>query len=104
LVRSGLDALESMLRRKREEDGRVRYALHHHSLRQHIQESPSTRQAVATAREFLGDAALQVKPDAAAAYLYRYGIYHLVKKGAGRHQDALRLEVDPIVQTIFSRI
>ncbi|MDS4021649.1 MAG: NACHT domain-containing protein [Candidatus Competibacter sp.] len=91
LVREGLNALESMVRRKRDEDGQVRYALHHHSLRQHIEESPLTRQAVATAREFLGDAALQVKPDAAAAYLYCYGIYHLVKKGAGRHQDALRL-------------
>lgn len=91
LVRSGLEALESMLRAKRDEDGQVRYALHHHSLRQHIQESPQTRQAVETAREFLGDAALRVKPGAAAHYLYRYGIDHLVEDGAGRHRNALRL-------------
>ncbi len=91
LVREGLNALESMIKRKRDQDGQIRYALHHHSLRQHIQESPSTRQAVETAREFLGDAALQVKPGAAAHYLYRYGIDHLVQDGAGRHQDALRL-------------
>lgn len=89
LVRDGLAALESMVRRKRDEDGRVRYALHHHSLRQHVQDSPRTRQAVETAREFLGDAALQVKPDAAAHYLYRHGILHLLD--VNRQQEAQRL-------------
>jgi WD40 repeat protein len=91
LTQSGLAALESMLHRQREEDGQISYALHHHSLRQHIQESPHTRQAVATAREFLGDAALQIKPDAAAHYLYCYGINHLVEAGAKRHPEALQL-------------
>ncbi|HAS50345.1 MAG TPA: hypothetical protein DCS21_00740, partial [Gammaproteobacteria bacterium] len=90
LVQAGLNALESMIKRKREDD-QIYYALHHHSLRQHIEDSPHMRQAVETAREFLGDAALQVKPDAAAHYLYRYGIDHLVKEGAKRHQEALRL-------------
>ncbi|MBZ4192685.1 MAG: hypothetical protein LAE24_00030 [Candidatus Contendobacter sp.] len=73
------------------EDGQISYALHHHSLRQHIHESPYNRQAVATAREFLGDAALQIKSDAAAHYLYRYGIDHLVTAGAKRHPEALQL-------------
>ncbi|MFZ4791664.1 MAG: NACHT domain-containing protein [Candidatus Competibacteraceae bacterium] len=91
LTQAGLAALESMLHRQREEDGQISYTLHHHSLRQHIEESPHTRQAVATAREFLGDAALRIKPDAAAHYLYRYGINHLVEAGAKRHPEALQL-------------
>ena len=91
LTQAGLAALESMLHRQREEDGQISYTLHHHSLRQHIQESPHTRQAVATAREFLGNAALQIKPDAAARYLYLYGINHLVEAGAKRHPEALQL-------------
>ena len=90
LVQEGLNELESMIKRKRE-DGQIHYALHHDSLRQHIQDSPHMRQAVETAREFLGDVALQVKPDAAAHYLYRYGIDHLIEDGMERHQDALRL-------------
>ena len=91
LTQAGLAVLESMLHRQREEDGQISYTLHHHSLRQHIEESPHTRQAVATAREFLGDAALRIRPDAAAHYLYRYGIDHLVTAGAKRHPEALQL-------------
>jgi hypothetical protein len=79
LVERGLSAIASMLKRAPTPAGRDGYTLYHLSLRQHMATSEHSQAAVATAREMLGDLALDVASDAAAPYLYRCGINHLVE-------------------------
>ncbi|MFO1419568.1 MAG: NACHT domain-containing protein [Candidatus Competibacteraceae bacterium] len=79
LVERGLSAIASMLKRAPTPDGQDGYTLYHLSLRQHMTTSEHSRAAVATAREVLGDLALDVAPDTAAPYLYRCGIIHLLE-------------------------
>lgn len=79
LVERGLSAIASMLKRAPTPAGQDGYTLYHLSLRQHMATSEHSQAAVATAREVLGDLALDVTPDAAAPYLYRCGIAHLLE-------------------------
>lgn len=79
LVERGLSAIASMLKRAPTPAGQDGYTLYHLSLRQHMATSEHSRVAVATAREVLGDLALDVASDAAAPYLYRCGISHLLE-------------------------
>jgi hypothetical protein len=81
LVYEALSALASMLRRAFTPDGTEGYTLYHHSLRQHMCDSATTRDAVELVRQALSQAALHVGDDAAAPYLYRQGITHLLETG-----------------------
>ena len=92
LVHSGLAALASMLRRALTSDGSDGFTLYHHSLRQHIETSETTREAVETARKAMADATLDWEVMAgtgAAKYVARHGIGHLVADG--RRPEALGL-------------
>lgn len=89
LVVRGLSAIVSMLKRAPTPESRDGYTLYHLSLRQHMATSEHSQAAVATAREVLGDLALDVAPDAAARYLYRCGITHLLE--TDRTEKALGL-------------
>jgi WD40 repeat protein len=79
LVEQGLSAIASMLKRALTPEGQDGYTLYHLSLRQHMASSEHSQVAVATAREVMGDLALDVAPDTAAPYLYRCGITHLLE-------------------------
>src|SRR5205823_11112764 len=89
LVYQGLSALASMVRRALTPEGTEGYTLYHHSLRQHMCDSMTTHDAVDLARQALSQAALHVRDDAAAPYLYRQGITHLLE--TGRIDDACGL-------------
>jgi len=83
LVHRGLSAIGSMLRRAFASDGQEGYTLFHHSLRQHMDKSPETIGALSTARKNLCNLALSSgeKKLAAAPYLYRWGLTHLLEAG-----------------------
>lgn len=81
LVSQALAALASMLRRAFTPDGAEGYTLYHHSLRQHMHDSATTRDAVALARQALCQAALPIDDRVTAPYLYRQGITHLLEVG-----------------------
>jgi WD40 repeat protein len=83
LVKRGLAAIASMLRRSATPDGAEGFTLYHHSLQQHMEQSPEMAGPLGTARAALAEFALAPgKADApAAAYLYRHGVAHLVETG-----------------------
>ena len=92
LVGRCLSAVASMIRLAPDPDGGEGYTLWHHSLRQHILESPETREMVATARRAMAEAGLRPAGDAAERYLYRQGISHLLAEK--RRGEALDLMTD----------
>jgi WD40 repeat protein len=83
LVRQGLAAIGSMVRRAPDPDGDEGFTLWHHSLRDHLKSSPTMAEAIATARQAMAKAALRPAGDAAERYLYRQGIGHLLEDGGG---------------------
>jgi WD40 repeat protein len=91
LVKRALAAIASMLRRSTTPEGAEGFTLYHHSLRQHMEESPETKPALATARRNLCGLAQDPrgKEMPAAPYLFRQGITHLTQ--AARRDEALAL-------------
>ena len=92
LLRKALGAVQSMLRLEWTPSGEEGYSLFHHSLRDHMETSEISREAVATARRVLGDAVLAwevMGKTAAAAYLFRHGVAHLLEHQRGDHACAL---------------
>jgi hypothetical protein len=86
VVRRGLSALGSMLRRSTTPDGGSGYALYHHSLRQHIESSAEQAPALATAHANLCNCASRLRDWHAveAPYLLRWGPEHLAERGRWR--------------------
>jgi hypothetical protein len=86
LLRSGIGA-----------DGRQRYRLLHEQLVHHLLTSQDTADTLAETREFLLAAATDPGGDAAAAYLYRNGIAHILEGAISPHEgvaEAARLLTD----------
>ena len=82
LVKRALLALGAMLKRSQTPDGEEGYQLYHHSLRQHMQESPETKGALDTARKRLCRIiyrALESCDWSASNYFLRYGANHLIE-------------------------
>ena len=92
LVHRGLSAIASMLRRAMTPEGEEGYTLFHHSLREHMQASPTCSGAIKTSRETLEEAALEIREGPAAPYLFRHGIVHLME--SERRDDAISLLTD----------
>ncbi len=72
-------------------EGGEGYGLYHHSVRQHLQESPTTRDSVAATRAWLTARCARPSTPGSAftSYVARHGVLHLVD--AGRFADALRV-------------
>jgi WD40 repeat protein len=68
------------------------YRLYHGSLRQHLEQNPRFRDTLATMLRVLLAGATRPAGDAAAPYLYRNGVNHLL--AAGRAEDARALLAD----------
>ena len=92
LVRQALAAIGTLVRRGPTPEGEDGFTLFHHSFRAHVLASARTKMVVATAREALAEAACAPgapQEAAAARYLFRHGVGHLVE--AGRAEDARAL-------------
>jgi hypothetical protein len=83
LVAKGLSALGAMLRRATNPDGKEGFSLFHHSLRQHMQRSPSTQGVLSTAQTtFCRHAMLSNFDDTdLSRYTSRWGNVHLMQCG-----------------------
>ena len=95
LVRQALAAIGTLVRRELTPEGEDGFTLFHHSFRAHVLASARTTMVVATAREALAEAACAPgapQEAAAARYLFRHGVGHLVE--AGRAEDARALLTD----------
>lgn len=90
LIRRALAAVASMVRRTVTRQGGEGYALFHHSLRQHMEESKEMAPALATARNNLASLALCweeiPRGSPLVSYLARWGLAHCV--AAGRSEEA----------------
>ncbi len=83
LLEQGLSAIGSMLRSASTPQGEG-YTLYHHSLRQHITNSPATRDAVFVAQRYLADRSTRLPLPAGSPltpYCVRHGVRHLVDCG-----------------------
>ena len=89
LVAQGLAAIETMVRRAPDADGGEGFTLYHHSLRQHVLESATMAEPIATGRAAFAQAGLVPAGDAAERYLHRQGVSHLLE--VGRRDEALAL-------------
>lgn len=92
LLHMGLGAVQPILRLEWTPAGVEGYSLFHHSLRDHMETSETSREAMAIARRVVGDAALAwaaMGKTAAATYLFRQGVAHLHEHG--RVDDAALL-------------
>jgi WD40 repeat protein len=92
LVERALLAIGSMVRKRAAEGADDRFMLFHHSLREHILESPELSETLSTLKEALARNAFSPGDDEASTYLYRFGVQHLL--ASGRASDALRLITD----------
>lgn len=87
LVQRGLAAIAPTLRRATAPDRGDGFTLFHHSLRQHMEQSPDLKVPLATRRADLARFAATPGPGSAGAarYLYRWGVTHLIEaREAGR--------------------
>lgn len=89
LVRRGLAAVASMIRRSATPEGGEGYTVYHHSLRQHMEASAEMAPALATARRHLANLAADPGVGPVAPYLYRHGTAHLLE--THRRDEALAI-------------
>ncbi len=93
LVRDALGWLAPMLRAAPGSDGEPRYTLFHHSLREHMTASPTTRGPVQNARRKTLRLAASLNPSGPLrAYLLRWAIRHLSLAGDATALRALLVE------------
>jgi hypothetical protein len=80
LIRSGLSALASMLRRKPDRNGKEGYSLFHKSLRGHVLKTRTMARNIKLTKLALAQASMEPdKLPAVANYFYRWGIDHLIE-------------------------
>ncbi len=98
LVRRALQTAGAVLRLAPTPQGTLGYTLYHETFRIHVgQVSGETRQAAATARRALADAAADWATDALTAargYLLRRGVMHLLEMGRSETAAELLTDVD----------
>jgi WD40 repeat protein len=94
LLRRSLSAVGSIVRRASTPELKDGFTLFHHSLRQHIENSNEMKGALSTAQRSLCGLALALRREggAAAGYLHRGGVRHLLD--ANRTDDAISLMAD----------
>ncbi len=90
-VREGVARVRSMLRAGARPGGKPGHMLYHHSLRQHLHDSPTSREAVELSGDWLCDKCSQVPvpEDSFKPYVFRHGVRHLL--AAGRYAAAVDL-------------
>jgi hypothetical protein len=77
------------------------YRLYHDSLRRHLEQSRRFRDTLATMRRVLLAGAEQPAGDAAAPYLYRNGVYHLLAAGQAEDARALLADFDYLMDRLI---
>jgi tetratricopeptide (TPR) repeat protein len=95
LIRSGLSALTSMLRRMPDPEGEEGFTLFHKSLRDHMLTTSTMADSIKLAQRAFAQAAM--KPDDAPAitnYLYRAGVDHLIEADMLDEARARLLDLD----------